>query len=212
VGVSPNALLNSRLQRDTRPSFVLLAERQRPTRPGPATFYIRHDGAQSGVARDIGAALRDVDPRVAIVSIRSMDDDLESVIWPVRFLTRLLVLFAVVSVTIAALGQYAVIAFDVRRRTRDFGVRMALGASGRQIVREVLRQGFGWTAVGLATGFVLSVGIGRAGRALLFGVTSTDPLTYGGVFLMLAVISLAACYFPARRAARIDPMQVLRQE
>jgi ABC-type antimicrobial peptide transport system permease subunit len=89
---------------------------------------------------------------------------------------------------------------------------MALGASRRQIVRAVLGQGFVWTAVGLALGAVLSLAVGRAARAVLFGITPTDAVTYLGVFGALALVSLAACYLPARRAAGIDPMQVLRQE
>jgi ABC-type antimicrobial peptide transport system permease subunit len=120
--------------------------------------------------------------------------------------------FAGVSLLIAAIGQYAVIAFDMRRRARDFGVRIALGASARQIVGSVLREGAGLTAVGLLSGFVISVAVATALRGVLFGVTPTDAPTYGGVFALLACVSLAASYIPARRAARIDPVRTLRQE
>src|SRR5262249_28378896 len=130
----------------------------------------------------------------------------------VRIITVWMTLFAVGSLVIAAIGQYAVVAFDMRRRTRDFGVRIALGASPQQIMNSVIGQGFRWSAVGLAVGFVLSLLAGRALRALLVGVTPTDLPTYAGVFALLAAASTLACYVPARRAARVDPIQALRQE
>jgi putative ABC transport system permease protein len=120
--------------------------------------------------------------------------------------------FAGVSLLIAAIGQYAVVAFTMRRRARDFGVRIALGASARQIVGSVLREGMGQTAIGLLTGFVVSAAVATALRGVLFGVTPTDAPTYGAVFALLAGVSLAASYIPARRAARIDPVRTLRQE
>jgi hypothetical protein len=113
---------------------------------------------------------------------------------------------------VGALGQYAVMAFTMRRRTRDFGVRTALGASSRQILVSVLREGLRLTAAGLGVGFTLSLVTGRSARSLLYGITPTDTATYLGVFALLALASLVACYLPARRASRIDPMQALRQE
>jgi putative ABC transport system permease protein len=132
--------------------------------------------------------------------------------WPVRFISRLLVLFAVGSLMIAAIGQYAVIAFDMRRRTRDFGIRIALGASSRQLLNAAIREGLRWTAIGFLAGFGLSLAAGRLFRSVLFGITPTDATTYLGVFVVLAITSLLACYFPARRVDHIDPMQALRQE
>ena len=141
-----------------------------------------------------------------------MDTQLESLTWLVRALTTLLTLFASGSLMIAALGQYAVMVFTMRRRTRDFGVRMALGASSRQILVSVLREGLRLTAVGLGIGFALSLITGSSVRSLLYGITPTDAPAYLGVFSLLAIASLVACYLPAHRAARIDPMQALRQE
>jgi ABC-type antimicrobial peptide transport system permease subunit len=129
-----------------------------------------------------------------------------------RLISRLLLTFAGMSLLIAAVGQYAVMAFNMRRRTRDFGVRLALGASARQITGAVLREGAGLTVAGLAGGFVLSVGVATVLRGILFGVRPTDPPTYLVVFVLLACVSLFACYLPARRASRIDPVQALRQE
>src|SRR4029079_10604457 len=130
----------------------------------------------------------------------------------VRMLTTLLTLFAATSLLIATLGQYSVLAFTMKRRTRDFGVRMALGASARQILRSVIGEGLQLTLVGLAIGAALSVLSGRALASVLFGVTPADPSTYAGVVVVLSAASIIACYIRAWRASRVDPMEALRQE
>jgi predicted permease len=211
TAVVPNALFSG-ISRSMHPNFVLLAQRQQPAGPGEMTFYIRYAGALDTMAPGVGAALRSVDPRVAIVFLRTMTTELDSTTWPIRLISLLLVVFAGASFVVAAIGQYAVVAFDMRRRTRDFGIRIALGASSRQIVGAVLSEGFRWTAAGLVMGFALSLAAGQAARNLLFGVTPTDAWTYIGVFALLAAASLLACYLPARRAARTSPMTALRHE
>jgi ABC-type antimicrobial peptide transport system permease subunit len=125
---------------------------------------------------------------------------------------QLLVCFALVSLVIAALGQYAVAMFNIRRRTRDFGVRMALGASSQQIQRSVIGEAFSLTLPGLLIGFALSAITAATFRAALFGVTPVDPATYAAVFLLLAVISMLASYIPAWRAGRVNVIEALRQE
>jgi ABC-type antimicrobial peptide transport system permease subunit len=104
------------------------------------------------------------------------------------------------------------VSFESRRRTREFGLRIALGASPRLVVRAVFRQGFQWTALGLACGTALSLAVGRALGAALYGITPMDPITYAGVFALLATASLIACYLPARRVAHIQPTEALRNE
>ena len=122
-----------------------------------------------------------------------------------RIVSGLLTLFSTLSLTIALMGQYAVIAFNMRRRTREFGIRAALGASSVKIVMGVLREGLVLTAAGLLVGFVLSAAAGTAMRGTLYGVTPTDAVTY-------LRVSLVACYLPARRASRVDPLVSLRCE
>jgi putative ABC transport system permease protein len=103
-------------------------------------------------------------------------------------------------------------AFTMRRRIHDFAIRLALGASSQDIIIGVVREGLVLTAIGLTLGGVLSVATASGLRSMLFGVTPTDVRTYFGVIVLLAVASLTACYFPAHRAARLDPMQALREE
>jgi hypothetical protein len=211
IGVAPDGFFSG-YRRELHPRFVFVSMQQESPRPGEATFYIRYAGGLDSVVPAIGGAIREVDARVPIVYVRTMEAQLESLTWLVRALTALLTLFAAGSLVIAVLGQYAVMAFTMRRRTRDFGVRIALGASSRQVLASVLREGLGLTAAGLATGFGLSLITGRGVRSLLYGITPTDTVTYLGVFGLLALASLVACYVPAQRAARIDPIQALRQE
>jgi putative ABC transport system permease protein len=131
---------------------------------------------------------------------------------PLWLLAMLLTGFAGGSLLIAAIGQYAVVAFDGRRRSREFGVRIALGASSQQLISSVVGESLRLTAIGLVIGFALSVAVGSVLTRVLHGVTPTDPVTYGGVFTLLAAASLLASYLPARRAANTDPMLVLRAE
>ena len=129
-----------------------------------------------------------------------------------RIVSFLLTIFSVISIVIAAIGQYAVIAFDMKRRKREFGVRVAMGASSQQIVAAVVREGLLLTAAGLAAGFLLSAVAGMALARFLYGVTATDPPTYLAAFGIMGITSLLACYLPARRASRVDPLVALRWE
>jgi predicted lysophospholipase L1 biosynthesis ABC-type transport system permease subunit len=192
--------------------YIFFADADRPAPPGTATFYIRHGGALETIAPAVARALREADARVAIAGLRSFDRLVAENEAPVRMLVMLLTLFAGGSLLIAAIGQYAIVAFDGRRRMREFGLRIALGASSRQVVRSVVGESFRLTAIGLVLGFALSVGVGAVLARVLYGITPTDPPTYFGVFALLASASLVACYLPARRAARVDPMRALRTE
>jgi ABC-type antimicrobial peptide transport system permease subunit len=120
-------------------------------------------------------------------------------------------LFAGGSLLIAAIGQYAVVSFDMRRRVREIGLRLALGASSNQVLSSTMCYGFGLTVLGLAVGFGLSLAVGRVLGSVLYGVTPTDPPTYLRC-VQRALGSLLACYLPPRRAANANPMTALRQE
>ncbi len=211
AGVIPNSVFGNLLA-DEHPKAIVLAESQNPAAPGEVTFYARYQGNLDAVALALRSAIRETEPNAPVSYIRTMDTQLSSFTAPILFIATLLSVFALGSLLIAAIGLYAVIVFNMARRTRDFGVRMALGASSRQVLDVVLKEGLRLTAAGLALGIAFSLLVGRAFRSVLFGITPTDRLTYIGVFCLLALVASIACYLPARRAARIDPMQALRQE
>jgi len=211
VGVVPNGAYAD-LREGERRNFLFLAERQSPADPGETTLHVRCAGSLDRIAPAIRAAIRETDARVPVFDLRGMEAQIRNQTGPVLMIATLLSVFAGGVLILAAIGLYAVIAFNMSRRTRDFGIRIALGASSRQIVEAVLREGLLITAIGLAVGFALNVAGAKALGSLLYGITATDWPTYVGVFALLAVVSLIACYLPARRAARIDPMQALRQE
>jgi predicted lysophospholipase L1 biosynthesis ABC-type transport system permease subunit len=211
IGVAPNALIGG-YRREDRPAIVLLSAAQTQRPGGFTAFHVRFSGSLETAVPAITRAMREAAPSVPVTYIRTMETTLHEMTWMYRTLTMLLVLFAGGSLFIAALGQYAAMAFAMRQRIRDFAIRMAMGASSRQILAGAVREGLMLTAAGLALGGVLGVIAGRGGRALLHGVTPTDATTYAGVLLVLGAASLTACYVPALRASRIDPIDALRSE
>ena len=211
VGVVRDAFFAGRGS-DTRPRYVFFANADRPGPPGETTFYIRHSGSPVPLGPAAARSLREIDARVAISRLRSLESEIALEAAPLWMLATLLTLFAGGSLLIAAIGQYAVVAFAGRRRIREFGVRIALGASSGQLVSSVISESFRMTALGLAIGFALSVAVGTLLSRVLYGVTPTDPVTLASVFVLLAGASLLASYLPARRAASTDPMVVLRTE
>jgi putative ABC transport system permease protein len=153
-----------------------------------------------------------VDPDLPVFGVRTMNEVVADSMAQSRFALQVIGGFAIVALTLAGLGVYGVTAFSVGRRTREIGIRIAVGATRGQILGLVLRQGFGLAAGGLAFGLLGALVLARFLRAFLFGVTTTDLTTYAGISLVLVVAILAACYLPARRAAAVHPMTALRSE
>jgi putative ABC transport system permease protein len=153
-----------------------------------------------------------VDPDQGFYAERTMDDLLSASLATRRFNLQLLAGFALLAMVLAAVGLYGVVAFSVSQRTREIGIRAALGAERGNIASLVVGEGAKLALAGLALGVVGSLAATRALHGLLFNVKSTDLVTLGGVILFLAAVVLLACYLPARRAARIDPVEALRGE
>jgi predicted permease len=156
--------------------------------------------------------LRAIDPLLVIHNPRSMREVRAGAIAQERFAFLLLAVFAALALSLAAVGIYGVMAYNVGRRTREFGIRLALGASGNEVKRSVFRQGSAIVGIGILGGLAGAFLLSRLIRSMLFGVGATDPLTFVLVPLVLASVALLAGYLPARRATKVDPVQVLRQD
>jgi ABC-type antimicrobial peptide transport system permease subunit len=141
-----------------------------------------------------------------------MDEVMHASVAQPRFLTLLLFVFAAVALALAAIGTYGVMAYSVAERRQEIGIRMALGAQGGSVLGMVLAQGIIVAGAGLAVGLIGALWLTRLLTSLLFDISPTDPVTFLGAPLLLAVVALAACLIPAWRATRLDPVQVLRQE
>lgn len=176
------------------------------------TFEIRYRGSPGDLVPAITATIHRTDPRLTTFSIRTMQTEWQQVTSPVRALVTIVACFALSGLFVASVGLYAVVAFYTGKRRRELGIRAALGASPAEATRLIVREGLRLTALGLGIGLVTCAFAGKAAGHLLFGVTPTDPVTWISVAALLAAVSLAACWLPARRAARIDPMLALRQD
>jgi putative ABC transport system permease protein len=156
-----------------------------------------------------------MDPDLPVYDIKTMEEYLASSVATQRFNAMLLESFAVLALLLTGIGLYGVIAYAVAQRTHEIGVRMTLGASRSQVVRMVLKAGLQLTGIGVAAGVVLSLVAAKFATSfsnLLFGVKSTDVVTFSAVVGMVTVVSLLACYIPAYRASKVDPMIALRYE
>jgi putative ABC transport system permease protein len=175
-------------------------------------LVVRTDGDPMSVANAVRAAIWRVDRDQPVWRIRPLVAPIEGQLAGRAFMSRLLGSFAVVGLILATIGVYGVMSYAVARRTQEMGIRMALGAEARQVVGMVLRQGLRTIAIALVIGLGASLGAARLIEAQLFDVAPTDPLTFALAPLVLAVIAIVACYLPARRASRVDPLVALRSE
>ena len=184
----------------------------------PLAQYFRHDalllvrtaGDPATVIPALHAKVRALDPNLPLFDVRTVAEHLKISVFIPRIASIVLALFGGLALVLAVVGLYSVIAFSVAQRTREIGVRVALGASRQSIVRLILRQGLKLTAIGLAIGAALAAAAAFALRSQLMGVAPTDPLSFVGTAVLLAAVALVACALPALRAARLDPVSALR--
>ena len=194
---APRAFLYVPLQQFYRPSAVLLVR----TRGNPTDLVPR-----------LHEVFRALDTNVPLFDVRTIEDHLEIAVFMQRMIASILGAFGVLALALATVGLYGVIAAIAAQRTPEIGMRMALGATRRDIVSLILKQGLGMTLIGIGIGLAVALGAARLFKSLLVGVTETDALSFSGTTLLLVLVALLATYLPARRAARIDPLQALRNE
>ena len=156
--------------------------------------------------------MRALDPLLPVYNVRTLPEIVDEAVSPKRLTMFLLAFFALGALVLAAVGLYAVMSYAVAQRRHEIGIRLALGAQGKDILTLVLTQGLVLTLVGLALGLAGALAVTRVMASILYGVSATDPLVFGGVALLLAAAALLACFIPARRATKVDPMVALRYE
>jgi len=181
--------------------------------PWPAAgIAVRANGDPEALTKSIAAAIHTVDPDVPLANIRTIDQILDHALLGDQFIAAVFGGFAGVALLLTAVGIYGVMAFGVAQRTHEIGLRIALGAGKGQVLGLILREGLLLALAGLGFGLLGAYFLGRAMQSTLYGVSAIDFSAFSAVAAVLLVSALAACYVPARRAAKIDPMVALRYE
>jgi predicted lysophospholipase L1 biosynthesis ABC-type transport system permease subunit len=197
------------LRTATGPEFYLSAA-QEPQ--ASMSLLVRTSGAPADLAPSIRSAIAGVDPSIPVASIRTLEDVVDRAFGRPRFLSALLGTFAGIALGLMTVGVYGLLAFTTAQRLPEIGVRLALGATRRQIHALVLRDAGMMTVVGIAMGFAAALALGRFLADQLYGVTPSDPATLGAATMTVIAIVGVACWLPVRRAGRVDPVVVLRHD
>ncbi len=176
------------------------------------TLVVRTDTNPEPLIGAVRAQVQPIDKNLAFTNAQTVQQILGQGLWAARMGAALLGLFGALALILASIGIYGVLAYSVAQRTSEIGLRMALGAQPRQVLALVLRQGMLLALIGATAGILVALPVARQAAGLLYGVSATDPLTYVGITLLLMAVALLACYLPARRATRIDPLVALRVE
>jgi predicted permease len=200
----------SGVKQQMRPVYFLPYKQD--TTVGSLTFYVRSTVSPQTLMPEIRAAMAQIDRTLPIVGFMTMPQQIRDNVYLDRMIGTLSSAFAALATLLAAIGLYGVLAYSVVQRTKEIGVRMALGANSSSIVAMVLRHVAVMTIVGAAIGAAAAFGIGRGAQSLLFGINGRDPLVMAAAAVLLALVAMAAGSLPAWRASRVDPVQALRYE
>jgi predicted permease len=192
--------------------FMQLPERLMPMVADSVAVVLRTEGNPTAVMGHVRRTVEEIDPREVIYNVRTMDEVVSSSFAARRLSMLLLSVFAALALMLACVGIYGVISYLVGQRTHEIGVRMALGAERNDVLRLVIGHGATMALIGVAIGIGAALGLTHLMANQLFGVSAHDPWTFAGVAMLLIVVAVAACYIPARRAVRVDPMVALRHE
>jgi putative ABC transport system permease protein len=200
---------NRNLMSDLRPGYFV-PQAQIPF--NQMTMVVKTTSDPHSFVNSIQNEVHAMDKELPVFNIKTMDEYIAASVAAPRFNATLLMIFAAVALVLTIVGLYGVMSYSVAQRTNEIGIRMALGAQTRDVLRLVVSQGFKLVLLGLAIGLAGAWALTWVISSLLFGVTTRDPVTFVGVAVLLAFVALLACYIPARRAARLDPLRALRYE
>ena len=176
------------------------------------SLVARSPGGAGAVASAVRAEIHALDPELPVERARPLTEVVHASVAEPRFRTMLLSGFAITALLLAAIGVYGLISYSVAQRTREIGIRVALGAGPRQVLNPIVREGMTLALIGVGLGLVGAAAATRLISSFLFGVEPTDPLTFSAVALLLLFVALLASYIPSRRALRVDPLVALRAE
>lgn len=210
VGVAADVKHQGQLFPNANPRDTYFSLHQYP-RPN-ISLVVKTTGDPAAATASLRQAIRELDPTLVLYKIRTLEEVVANEAKPARFASVLSGLFATLALVLASLGVYGVLAFSVSRRSGEFGIRLALGAAPGHIFGMVLREGTRLAVAGLALGVIAAVSISRWLTSMLFGISPVDPFTYAAILAILATLVLLACFIPARRATRVDPVTALRTE
>jgi predicted permease len=192
--------------------FMQLPEKLMPLAADAVAVVLRTEGDPTAVMGSVRRAVEEIDPREVVYNVQTMDEVVSNSFAARRLSMILLGVFAALALVLACVGIYGVISYLVGQRTHEIGVRLALGAQRGDVLRLVIGHGARMALIGVAIGIGAALGLTRLMANQLFGVSAHDPLTFAGVAMLLIIVAVAACYIPARRALRVDPIIALRCE
>jgi len=205
IGVAGDTKYNT-LRREVHPMVYV------PVTGGGATFEMRTASSPTALIPAVRRTVNDADSTIPVFGVRTQSQRIDELLSQERLIARLGSCFGGLALLLACVGLYGLLSYEVARRTREIGIRMALGAERGDVLRTVAAQGLRITMVGVVVGIAAGAAVTRFLSSLLFGLKPNDPITFAGVSLILIAVALLACYLPARRATKVDPMVALRYE
>jgi predicted permease len=208
VGVVRNTVVNNIGEEPQPLAYLPLSQNYSPA----ATMQVRTSGQPEAVISSVRSQVQSLDSNLALTNVQTIGELLSQGLWAPRMGAALLAVFGALALILAIIGVYGVLSYSVNQQTREIGIRMAMGAQGGRVLRLVVGQGMRLAGAGLILGLIVAFAAMRLLGSLLFGISAHDPLTFGAVSLMLTSAAALACYIPARRATKVDPIIALRYE